>query len=137
MHLLQEYLFSEGRFVNGRAKGKSIQGHTDIADFVASIAAPRKIMMMVRAGSAVDELMDQLFPHLSAGDILIDGGNSNFEDTNRRVELAEKKGFRFVGAGVSGVDTRTNSPYSDSLSLWIQIFSLSCTYALTRRLILQ
>ena len=90
------------RFVNGRAKGKSIQGHTDIADFVASIAAPRKIMMMVRAGSAVDELMDQLFPHLSAGDILIDGGNSNFEDTNRRVELAEKKGFRFVGAGVSG-----------------------------------
>ena len=58
--------------------------------------------MMVRAGSAVDELMEQLFPHLSEGDILIDGGNSNYEDTNRRVALAEKKGFRFVGAGVSG-----------------------------------
>ena len=57
---------------------------------------------MVRAGSAVDELMEQLFPHLSEGDILIDGGNSNYEDTNRRVALAEKKGFRFVGAGVSG-----------------------------------
>lgn len=59
-------------------------------------------MMMVRAGSAVDELMEQLFPHLSPGDILIDGGNSNYEDTNRRVALAESKGFRFVGAGVSG-----------------------------------
>lgn len=90
------------RFVNGRAKGKNIKGYTGIADFVASIGTPRKIMMMVRAGSAVDELMEQLFPHLSPGDILIDGGNSNYEDTNRRVELAEKKGFRFVGAGVSG-----------------------------------
>lgn len=89
-------------FVNGRAKGKSIEGYTNIADFVASIATPRKIMMMVRAGSAVDELMEQLFPHLSEGDILIDGGNSNYEDTNRRVALAEKRGFRFVGAGVSG-----------------------------------
>ena len=90
------------RFMNGRAKGKSIEGFTDIADFVVSIATPRKIMMMVRAGNAVDELMEQLFPLLSPGDILIDGGNSNYEDTNRRVVLAEKKGFRFVGAGVSG-----------------------------------
>ena len=57
---------------------------------------------MVRAGSAVDELMEQLFPLLSPGDILIDGGNSNYEDTNRRVALAEARGFRFVGAGVSG-----------------------------------
>ncbi|WP_321332208.1 decarboxylating NADP(+)-dependent phosphogluconate dehydrogenase [uncultured Bacteroides sp.] len=90
------------RFVNGRGKGKNIQGFTDIKDFVESIAAPRKIMMMVRAGSAVDELMEQLFPLLSAGDILIDGGNSNYEDTNRRVELTESKGFLFVGSGVSG-----------------------------------
>ena len=90
------------RFINGRAKGKSIRGYTDITDFVASIATPRKIMMMVRAGSAVDELMKQLFPLLSPGDILIDGGNSNYEDTNRRVALAEQNGFRFVGAGVSG-----------------------------------
>lgn len=90
------------RFVNGRAKGKSIEGYTDIAEFVASIATPRKIMMMVRAGSAVDELIEQLFPYLSEGDILIDGGNSNYEGTNRRVALSEKKGLRFVGAGVSG-----------------------------------
>ena len=90
------------RFVNGRAKGLNIEGFTDIAAFVDSIALPRKIMMMVRAGSAVDELMEQLFPLLSPGDILIDGGNSNYEDTNRRVALAESKGFLFVGAGVSG-----------------------------------
>ena len=61
------------RFLNGRAKGKNIEGFTDIKAFVDSIAIPRKIMMMVRAGSPVDELMDQLFPLLSPGDILIDG----------------------------------------------------------------
>ena len=61
------------RFINGRAKGLNIEGFTDIADFVNSIALPRKIMMMVRAGSAVDELMEQLFPLLSPGDILIEG----------------------------------------------------------------
>ena len=60
------------RFLNGRAKGLNIEGFTDIAAFVDSIALPRKIMMMVRAGSAVDELMEQLFPLLSPGDILID-----------------------------------------------------------------
>lgn len=90
------------RFINGRAKGKNIEGFTDIPSFVESIEIPRKIMMMVRAGNAVDELMEQLFPYLSPGDILIDGGNSNYEDTNRRVKLAESKGFFFVGAGVSG-----------------------------------
>lgn len=90
------------RFINGRAKNKNIQGYTNIGEFVASISTPRKIMMMVRAGSPVDELMEQLFPHLAPGDILIDGGNSNYEDTNRRVALAESKGFLFVGAGVSG-----------------------------------
>lgn len=90
------------RFIQGRAKGKNLQGYNNIAEFVASIETPRKIMMMVRAGSPVDELMDQLFQHLSPGDILIDGGNSNFEDTERRVKVTESKGFRFVGAGVSG-----------------------------------
>ncbi|NDV81972.1 decarboxylating NADP(+)-dependent phosphogluconate dehydrogenase [Bacteroides sp. 51] len=90
------------RFINGRAQGKHIQGFTEIKDFVDSLESPRKIMMMVRAGSPVDELMEQLFPYLSEGDILIDGGNSNYEDTNRRVILAESRGFLFVGAGVSG-----------------------------------
>lgn len=90
------------RFMDGRARDKNIEGFTDIAAFVDSIAVPRKIMMMVRAGSAVDQLMDQLFPLLSPGDILIDGGNSNYEDTNCRVTLSESKGFLFVGCGVSG-----------------------------------
>lgn len=90
------------RFINGRAKERNIEGFTDIASFVSSISTPRKIMMMVRAGNAVDQLMDQLFPLLSPGDILIDGGNSNYEDTNRRVTLAESEGFLFVGCGVSG-----------------------------------
>lgn len=89
-------------FISGRAKDKKIEGYTDIKEFVASVSIPRKIMMMIRAGEAVDELMDQLFPLLSPGDILIDGGNSNYEDTNRRVKLAESKGFLFVGSGVSG-----------------------------------
>lgn len=56
------------RFINGRAKGKNIQGFSDIVSFVQSISTPRKIMMMVRAGNAVDQLMDQLFPLLSPGD---------------------------------------------------------------------
>lgn len=90
------------RFIQKRGEGLPLRGYTDIPQFVDSISTPRKIMMMVRAGKAVDELMEQLFPHLSPGDILIDGGNSNYEDTNRRVALAESKGFRFVGAGVSG-----------------------------------
>lgn len=90
------------RFVQGRAKDRKIEGHTEIASFVDSLKTPRKIMMMVRAGKPVDELMEQLFPYMSPGDILIDGGNSNYEDTNRRVALAESKGFYFIGAGISG-----------------------------------
>lgn len=89
-------------FINGDAKGKNIEGFTDLSAFAQDIETPRKIMFMVKAGEAVDQLMEQLFPLLSPGDILIDGGNSYFEDTNRRVALAESKGFLFVGCGVSG-----------------------------------
>jgi 6-phosphogluconate dehydrogenase len=90
------------RFVNGRGKGKNIIGCTEISDLVESLKTPRKMMMMVRAGGAVDQLMEQLFPLLSPGDIIIDGGNSNYEDSNRRVIETEKRGFRFIGTGVSG-----------------------------------
>lgn len=90
------------RFINGRGKDKNLRGFTDIESFVNSLSTPRKIMMMVRAGNPVDELMSQLFPYLSPGDILIDGGNSNYEDTARRVVQTEAAGFLFVGAGVSG-----------------------------------
>ena len=90
------------RFMEGRGKDKTIDGFTDLAPFVESLEQPRRIMMMVRAGVAVDSIMQQLFPLLSPGDIIIDGGNSNYQDTNRRVEEAEKHGFCFVGSGVSG-----------------------------------
>lgn len=90
------------RFLQGRAAHKNIDGFVSLLEFVESLQSPRKIMMMVRAGAPVDELIDQLVPILSKGDILIDGGNSNFEDTARRVEYVESKGLYFIGAGVSG-----------------------------------
>lgn len=90
------------RFITGRGKDKNFVGFTELKDFVQSLATPRKIMMMVRAGKPVDELTDQLLPLLSPNDILIDGGNSNFEDTERRIKYVESKGMRFIGSGVSG-----------------------------------
>ena len=89
-------------FVNGRAKDKNIYGAKSIEDFVSSLKSPRKIMLMVKAGKPVDHFIDLLIPHLAPGDIIIDGGNSHFPDTERRVKYLESKGFLFVGAGVSG-----------------------------------
>jgi len=89
-------------FVNGRGKGKKFVGAHSVADLVNSLKKPRKVMMMVRAGDAVDDNIKQLLPYLQAGDIIIDGGNSHFPDSNRRMRELEAKGFLFVGAGVSG-----------------------------------
>jgi 6-phosphogluconate dehydrogenase len=89
-------------FMNGRAKGKKFVGATDLKAFVASLKRPRKIIMLVKAGSAVDELIEQLIPLLEPGDILIDGGNSHYPDTIRRTKHVESKGLLFVGSGVSG-----------------------------------
>jgi len=89
-------------FVNGRGKGKQIIGTHSIEEFVNSLEKPRKIMLMVKAGSAVDSFIEQLIPFLEEGDIIIDGGNSHFPDTIRRTNYIESKGFLFVGAGVSG-----------------------------------
>jgi len=89
-------------FVAGPAKGKSITGYHSPADLVGNLKTPRKIMMMVKAGPAVDELIAELKPHLGAGDILIDGGNTYFEDTNRRVKESEADKLLYVGTGVSG-----------------------------------
>jgi len=89
-------------FVEGRAKGKKIIGTKSIPDFVKALKKPRKIMIMVRAGSPVDETIKGLLPHLEKGDIIVDGGNSNYEDTNRRIKELEPQGFKFFGAGVSG-----------------------------------
>jgi len=89
-------------FVNGRGKGKKFIPCHDVAHLAGSLQSPRRIMMMVQAGKPVDELIEQLLPHLSPGDILIDGGNSLYTDTTRRVKYLESKGFLFVGCGVSG-----------------------------------
>ena len=88
--------------INGRAKGKNIIGCEDIVDFVNSIKKPRKVMLMVVAGSVVDDYINKLIPYLDQGDIIIDGGNSHYPDTIRRTKSLEEEGFLFVGAGVSG-----------------------------------
>ncbi|KJS03082.1 MAG: 6-phosphogluconate dehydrogenase [Desulfobulbaceae bacterium BRH_c16a] len=89
-------------FLAGRAKDKTISGFSSVKDFVAAIEQPRKIMMMLKAGEVVDRFIDQLLPHLDAGDIIIDGGNSNYRDTIRRTRALEAKGLLFIGTGVSG-----------------------------------
>jgi 6-phosphogluconate dehydrogenase len=89
-------------FVQGRGAGKKFIPCHSIEALVQAIKRPRKIMMMVKAGEVVDEFINQLLPYLEEGDIIIDGGNSHFPDTNRRVKELEAKGIRFVGAGVSG-----------------------------------
>ena len=89
-------------FINGRGKGKNLIGCHSVQDFVNSLEKPRKIMMMVKAGKPVDETIESLLPHCEAGDILIDGGNSFFQDTIRRTKALADKGFLFVGTGVSG-----------------------------------
>ncbi|MCP1133234.1 NADP-dependent phosphogluconate dehydrogenase [Paenibacillus polysaccharolyticus] len=84
------------------ADGKNLIGTFSIEEFVASLESPRKILIMVQAGKATDATIEQLLPHLDQGDIIIDGGNAYFPDTQRRSKELEAKGFRFIGAGVSG-----------------------------------
>jgi 6-phosphogluconate dehydrogenase len=90
------------RFIGGRGQGRNFIGSETIEAFVRSIAPPRRILMMVKAGRPVDDVIEQLLPLLDSGDILIDGGNSHFADTIRRTEYLESKGLLFIGAGVSG-----------------------------------
>ena len=90
------------KFTAGRASGKPITGFHAMPALVESLALPRKIMLMVPAGNPVDDIIDVLAPLLEAGDILIDGGNSHFADTTRRLKLLEARGLLYVGAGVSG-----------------------------------
>ena len=89
-------------FVNGRGQGKNLVGCRSVAELVAALARPRKILMMVRAGRPVDDLINELAPLLEPGDILIDGGNSHYPDTIRRCEMAAKRGLLYSGTGVSG-----------------------------------
>ena len=89
-------------FVAGRGKGKKIVGCRSISELCAALKRPRKVMMLVKAGKAVDECIEQLLPHLEAGDVIIDGGNSHYPDTIRRAKYVESKGLLYIGTGVSG-----------------------------------
>jgi len=89
-------------FTNGRGKDKKIIGCHSVSELVQNLKTPRKVMLMVKAGKAVDDFIELLIPHLEAGDIIIDGGNTLFTDTNRRTKYLEEKGLLFIGTGVSG-----------------------------------
>ena len=89
-------------FINGSAKGKNIVAGKTMQEFVGLLARPRQVMFMVKAGAPVDEMIAQVKPFLEKGDLLIDGGNSLFTDTERRCKALEAEGFRYIGTGVSG-----------------------------------
>jgi 6-phosphogluconate dehydrogenase len=89
-------------FLAGRAKGKNIVGAHSPQELVAALARPRRVMLMVQAGDPVDRVIETLVPLLEAGDIIIDGGNSNYQDTTRRTRSLRELGLHFVGTGVSG-----------------------------------
>jgi 6-phosphogluconate dehydrogenase len=92
----------EDRLLADYEKGTNIIDAHSIKDLVNKLKTPRKIMLLVKAGSAVDDFIEQIIPHLDQGDIIIDGGNSHFPDTIRRCKYLEEKGFLFIGCGVSG-----------------------------------
>jgi len=89
-------------FLTGEARGKTIIGTHSIEELVAVLKRPRRVMLLVKAGEAVDDFIDKLLPHLEGGDIIIDGGNSNFQDSIRRTKYVESKGKLYIGTGVSG-----------------------------------
>ncbi len=92
-------------FLNQEAKGTNVVGAHSMPELASLLKKPRRVMLMVKAGKPVDEFIEQLVPHLEPGDIIIDGGNSLFEDTTRRAKHLESKGLLFIGAGVSGGET--------------------------------
>jgi 6-phosphogluconate dehydrogenase len=89
-------------FINGEAEGTAIVGAHSIEELVNLLKKPRRVMLLVKAGQPVDDFIELLLPHLEAGDIIIDGGNSNYNDTFRRTAYLESKGLLFIGTGVSG-----------------------------------
>jgi 6-phosphogluconate dehydrogenase len=89
-------------FVNGRGAGKAIIGTHSVEELCASLERPRRVMIMVKAGAAVDQVIESLLPFLEEGDIVIDGGNSHYPDSIRRADALEAKGLLFIGTGVSG-----------------------------------
>src|SRR6266851_10009708 len=90
------------KFAANRGKGKNIQPALTMEEFVGALKRPRKAMIMVKAGAPVDAVIGQLAPLLEKGDVIIDGGNSLFTDTQRRFKELEARGLHFIGCGVSG-----------------------------------
>jgi len=89
-------------YLQGKASGKKVAGCFSLEEFVTSLSKPRRVLMMVPAGEPVERCMDALLPLLEKGDILIDGGNSHYADTERRVKRAGQRGIGYIGTGVSG-----------------------------------
>lgn len=89
-------------FMEGPAKGTKVIGTHSLKEFISKLKRPRRVMLMVKAGDPVDEFIDLCLPYLERGDILIDGGNSHFPDTNRRCQMLKEKGIYFIGTGISG-----------------------------------
>jgi 6-phosphogluconate dehydrogenase len=89
-------------FLNGRASKYPITGTTDLKELVESLKKPRKVMLMIKAGNPVDQVIDQLIPLLDQGDVIIDGGNSLYTDTTRRTKYLKEKNIYYIGTGVSG-----------------------------------
>ncbi|MBV9442535.1 MAG: decarboxylating NADP(+)-dependent phosphogluconate dehydrogenase [Acidobacteriaceae bacterium] len=89
-------------FLQNEAKGTQVVGAHSIEELVKALKKPRRVMLMVKAGDTVDQMMEQIAPHLEKGDIIIDGGNSHFPDSNRRTKSLNEKGILFIGTGVSG-----------------------------------
>ena len=89
-------------FIHNEAAGTQVVGAHSIEEFVGFLKRPRRVMLMVKAGDTVDQMIEGLLPHLDKGDIVIDGGNSHYPDTNRRASDLEEKGILFIGTGVSG-----------------------------------
>lgn len=89
-------------FINNEAKGTQVVGTHSAQELCASLKTPRRVMLMVKAGEVVDQTIEHVLPYLEKGDILIDGGNSLFTDTNRRTKELAEKGILFIGTGVSG-----------------------------------
>jgi len=89
-------------FIENRAHGRDIIGTHSIEELISALKRPRRVMLMIKAGKPVDLVIDQLLPHMEDGDIIIDGGNSNYQDTMRRTDYVESKGLLYIGTGVSG-----------------------------------
>jgi 6-phosphogluconate dehydrogenase len=93
---------SKGQSLEQESTNGNLKGFSDIKEFVASLNTPRAIMMLVPAGKIVDDVIEELLPLINEGDLIIDGGNTYYTDTNRRFDYLNSKGIHFFGMGVSG-----------------------------------